>query len=433
MRRLKVAIIGGGPGGLGAAIELAKLPFVEWELYEKKPQISETGGGIALQQQTWRLLELNGTAANLDAGDFYRSSDGMSEQRRRNGRSGELLVKKYHPANIPLHRRSCRLVRAKLQSALLKNVDKTHVHVSKRLVRVEHLVDNRVRIRFDDGFVDEVDLLVGADGIRSLIRKSSFPDNTVRYSGQTAYRTIVSKAKVKEIDGIPWAPVFWKHVSGLYVFTCPLGNDDFEVTARIRRQKDASEQVSWGKPFDFHTLLHEFDDFCIPIRQILRLAADGETQEFALCSGPRLQCVVSHGNIALIGDASHPLSGNFGSGAGLALEDVYALARVLEWSWSRERTLADALEMFDAIRSPHYMKLYRAMDRFASIKAGLREEHLSLDEEIAERVKRISLASEQWMYHYEIDKRVNEALRDADKRIIPLLATPAVSSPYVLV
>lgn len=81
-RRLQVAIIGGGPGGLGAAIELSKLPFVDWDLYEKKPEISETGGGISLQPQTWRLLEYNGAAENIHKKDFYRSADRLIEQRR---------------------------------------------------------------------------------------------------------------------------------------------------------------------------------------------------------------------------------------------------------------------------------------------------------------------------------------------------------------
>ena len=79
---LKVAIIGGGPGGLGAAIELAKLPFVDWTLYEKKHEISETGGGISLQRHTWRLLELNGAAKNIPPGDFFRAADGVSGQQR---------------------------------------------------------------------------------------------------------------------------------------------------------------------------------------------------------------------------------------------------------------------------------------------------------------------------------------------------------------
>ena len=79
---LKVAIIGGGPGGLGAAIEFAKLPDVDWTLYEKKPEISETGGGISLQRHTWRLLELNGTANNIHADNYFRAPDGISGQQR---------------------------------------------------------------------------------------------------------------------------------------------------------------------------------------------------------------------------------------------------------------------------------------------------------------------------------------------------------------
>lgn len=79
--RLRVAIIGGGPGGLAAAISLAKLPFVDWTLYEKKPEISETGGGISLQRHTWRLLEWNGAAKNIQPSDFFRSSGATGQQR----------------------------------------------------------------------------------------------------------------------------------------------------------------------------------------------------------------------------------------------------------------------------------------------------------------------------------------------------------------
>ncbi|KAI1458976.1 FAD/NAD(P)-binding domain-containing protein [Annulohypoxylon moriforme] len=414
-KRLKVAILGGGPAGLGIAIELGKLPFVDWELYEKKPQISETGGGLSLQPQVWRLLERNGAAAHLTAKDYFRSPEGHVEQRR-NGRSGELLTVKYNPEDLPPNRQSCRLARSKLQSALLKNVDQTHIHLAKRLVGVQHLPDNRVRISFEDGFVDEVDLLVAADGIRSIIRKFSFPDNTPRYNGQTVYRTIISKSEAKKIDGIPWSPTFWKHVSGLYVYTCPLGDNDFEVTLRIRRSREGVEPVSWGRPFDLHTLLHEYDDFCPQIRQIIHLAAEGKTQEFALFSGPRLKRIVSHGNIAFIGDAAHPLLGNFGSGAGFALEDVYTLAKTIGWAWSNGKPLSFALDSFDSIRSPHYERLYKTLDNFTRIKMTLREEGLSVDDEIAERVKRISHASESWMYYYEIDKVVDEYFCEADKR-----------------
>lgn len=245
------------------------------------------------------------------------------------------------------------------------------------------------------------------------------------------YRTIVSKTEVSKIEAIPWAPIFWKHASGLYVYTCPLGDDDFEVTARIRRSQEGEEPVSWARPFDLHTILHEYDDFCPPIKQILRLAAKGETQEFALFSGPYLKSLVSRGNIAFIGDASHALLGNFGSGAGFALEDVFTLTKAINWAWLRERPLTEALQLFDSIRSPHYERLYSIVDKFATIKAALRAEGLPLDEEIAERVRRVSIASESWMYYYDINKVLSEAFCEADKRIVNAQTASKPAEPIV--
>jgi salicylate hydroxylase len=219
-----------------------------------------------------------------------------------------------------------------------------------------------------------------------------------------------------EVRGIPPTPTFWKHLSGLYVFTCPLGHNDFEVTARVRRPKEGQERVSWGKPFDLNAVLHEYDDFCLPVRQILLLAAKQKTQEFDLFSGRRLERLIAYGNIALIGDASHPLSGNFGSGVGFALEDVYTLCKALDWAWSKGKTVSTALSLFDSVRSPHYKRLYAVLDRFAAIKAELKEEDLSIDAAIEERVKRVAAVSESWMYLNDIEKSVAEAIQQYDER-----------------
>ncbi|KAF5502065.1 FAD-dependent monooxygenase OpS4 [Colletotrichum aenigma] len=81
-RPLKVAIIGGGPGGLSAAIEFQRLSFVDWTLYEKKPAISETGAGLSLQRNTWRLLEFNGVAKHFSEEDFFRCQDGSNKHIR---------------------------------------------------------------------------------------------------------------------------------------------------------------------------------------------------------------------------------------------------------------------------------------------------------------------------------------------------------------
>ncbi|KAH6956557.1 hypothetical protein HG530_002016 [Fusarium avenaceum] len=406
---IRVAIIGGGPGGLGAAIALARLPFVDWTLYEKKPEISETGGGISLQPHTWKMLEYYGAAKNIKPEDLFRSSDGVSGQQR-NGRTGEIIDHSYHNEDTPAHRRSGRQRRFKLQRALLAEVDQTKIKLSKKLIDIEKLPSGRVLIRFEDGHSDEIDLLIGADGIRSVVRSFTFPLHKIKYNGQSAYRTIISKSEVNTLGTIPQASTFWQNLGGKYVFTSPLGEDDFEVTARISRPSEGQEHVSWGRPFDFSTLAHEYDGFCEPVRQVIQLAAKGETQEFALFSGPRLERVVALDSIALIGDASHPLSGAFGAGAGFALEDVYALTKALEWTWARGQGIKVALELYDGIRSPHYSNLYDVLNWYGDVTKRIAAEGLSVDEEIVARVRRTKGKKSDWMYHYDIQTVVDDVL-----------------------
>lgn len=80
--KLRVAIIGAGPAGLGAAIEFAKLPFVELRVYEQARELREVGAGISIQQNTWRMLDLFGVYDNVNPKDLFRPADGHAVQHR---------------------------------------------------------------------------------------------------------------------------------------------------------------------------------------------------------------------------------------------------------------------------------------------------------------------------------------------------------------
>jgi 2-polyprenyl-6-methoxyphenol hydroxylase-like FAD-dependent oxidoreductase len=96
----------------------------------------------------------------------------VADATSRNGRTGDLLDESHYSADTPTSQLSCRVRRSILQAALLKEVDKSKVKLSTRLVGLEKLSNGQVKINFDDSSTDQVDLLVAADGIRSVSPKT---------------------------------------------------------------------------------------------------------------------------------------------------------------------------------------------------------------------------------------------------------------------
>ncbi|KAI0827792.1 hypothetical protein F5Y06DRAFT_283550 [Hypoxylon sp. FL0890] len=416
-RKLKVAIIGGGPAGLATAIELSKLKFVDWKLYEKKPAISEIGTGITIQRNTWRMLELMGAAQNLSTEDFFRPDDVNGHyQQHRNGRTGQLVDNQRPRADTPPHQHPCRAHRAKLQQALLRAVDQSRIHVGKKLVRISRLDGGKkLRLVFEDGFVDDVDVLVGADGIRSVVRGFVFPDHRLSYTGATAYRTVVRLNEAMKINGIIRAATFWHGTDGKWVYTCPLAGNDFEITAKIKDPAGGDERLSWGHEAPVEHFIRSFNELAPPIQQLLRLVT--YVQKFDFFAGDRLSSAVDRfGSVALVGDASHPLSGAFGAGAGFALEDAHVLGGALRWAHDEGRPISDGLRLFDRVRSPHYSALYRVLDGFALAEKELAPLRLPADEEIRYRIGRVWNSKNNWMYYYEADNALKEAIKHVSSK-----------------
>ncbi|KAF7520569.1 hypothetical protein PCG10_009059 [Penicillium crustosum] len=285
--KLRVVIIGAGPAGLGAAIEFAKLPFVDLKIYEQARELREVGTGISLQRNTWRLLDAFGVLENIDPSDFFRSADGHSVQHR-NGRTGELLLSNGQKDTPPRHKHA-RALRTVLQRGLLDGVDASLLRLSSRLVEIVELPNGTLSLRFEDGHTDEADLLVGADGVRSVgniispsimryfkliffevARSFAFPDHRIGYTGRTAYRALVDADKLLRIPNFPDAVTFW-HGPKDWVYTCNLNNNIYEVTTMAEVSGEIAK-VSWGedatleefrKPYKVSKLIRVMADFLI--------------------------------------------------------------------------------------------------------------------------------------------------------------------------
>lgn len=93
-KRVKIGVIGAGPGGLSVAINLLKLPFIDLNIYDQATELREVGAGISINQNTWRHLRLLGAADTIEQ-STVRGDGSKIDIEQRNGRTGELLLRKY--------------------------------------------------------------------------------------------------------------------------------------------------------------------------------------------------------------------------------------------------------------------------------------------------------------------------------------------------
>ncbi|GME24443.1 salicylate hydroxylase [Neofusicoccum parvum] len=402
-RHLKVAIVGGGPGGLATAIALSKIPNVEVTIYEQASVLREVGAGISIGPNSWNVLELLGVAKTLTSGHETWTLLNL------NGRSGEEIHRREKPQTDTKHP-PIRTQRTKLQSALLAHVEPGTIQLSKKLTRMVDKGGEGVELHFKDGGSTTVDLVVGADGIRSVVRDAAWPEYEIKFTGTTIWRTLLPWDGVKDLD-----PRFgitgWWHSPTTHVYFSPVGEGLWEIAARAWHDPatHSASKVSWGVPVANDHVESHFTEYLPKIREALARVPQGGWREFAAFAGPELgQLTAWNNKIVLVGDSSHALSGAFGSGAGFAMEDGWILAQALAYF---RNDLSKALPLFDAIRLPYYSRMYAHLASEASRRtAKLRDiGNPSFDERVANKIIVDGGTDMSWIYSNNIGAVWDEA------------------------
>ncbi|KAL5343701.1 hypothetical protein BJX70DRAFT_353307 [Aspergillus crustosus] len=355
-----VAVIGGGPGGLGTAISLSQLPFLQVTVYEKHPEPREAGAGISLSTNAWKVLDLLGASEGVKGGS-------KSNTHHRNAYSGKIVNVIEHPEKSQADNHGAiRARRTRLQAALLAKVPQGSIKFSKKLVSLENLPgEEGVRLVFEDRTEVVADIVVGADGLHSIVRQALVPDHQLHFTGNTAFRVLVPKSRLAHLEDITATTSWWwGKVGHLYFSDVDDAEEEkknpyFEITIRSYREPDVAGTVPWGIPATNEKVASRVEEYDSRIRDAVRVVEEGEWREFATFAGPRLDQITSWNRVALIGDASHPLSGAFGSGATFAMEDGWILARALEYT---QNSIPEALDIFQQIRSPYYARMYAHLD-----------------------------------------------------------------------
>ncbi|KIW20754.1 hypothetical protein PV08_01332 [Exophiala spinifera] len=408
---LRVAIVGGGPAGLGAAIALSALPNIQVSLFEQAKELREIGAGIRIGYNCWRVLELLGAAEDVKG--HHKTSI-----IHRNGLTGE-LVKQTGPVDLPLRYQPRRVRRTRLQSALRAQVAPGIIQLNKRLLSLEDLGDSGVRLTFQDGTIAEADLVVGSDGIRSVVRDHIFPEHKIRFTGTTIWRVIIPVSKISNVPELTVSTSWWHGPSG-HVYHSFVDDPDetpeeeryIEIAARnvVDPATVTGKTFSWGIPATNERVQSHFEDYDARIREFLAQVPEGQWKEFAAFAGPRLDRLTGWDKVVLLGDASHPLSGAFGSGAAFALEDGWILARTIEHAYaqggatSTSQPLSKALDVFDRIRSPYYSRMYQYLDGLKQKTSRPKDSNATFASTLKSRIE--AFGGEEalpWIYRNDIE------------------------------
>ena len=329
MRR--AAIIGGGISGLATAIALRKIGF-DAHVYERSRALKEAGSGMSLWPNAVKSLE------QLDARVLGRLAAEASSLRRLliKDPQGRLVkaLRLFGPGlmGIAVHR-------AELQSALAGCLPPSSVHLNHAFARIENRACSIV-VHFGNGASTRAHLVVGCDGIRSAVRRSLYLECKLTSRPYSVWRGMT------KIAGGNNAGCLGLHRGGDFSETYGQGQ-------RFGIMRLSAERIHWYaiannslRPAALSepaTLLQLFSGWHPPIPDLIRHA------ESIIRTGvqDRLPLLPwTKGRVAVLGDAAHPVSPNFGQGACLAIEDAVVLAACLE----AISDVSDALRLFERAR-----------------------------------------------------------------------------------
>jgi len=335
--KASIAIVGAGMGGLTAAATLRRAGF-EVNVYEQAAAFSRLGAGIQMSPNAMKVLRYIGVEPAVRNIAFQPPA-----QKSREWNTGEVhLVLEMGNALEERHGAPYLLLhRGDLHAELLKAVPADIVHRGKKLVGLES-AGTQTRLRFEDGNDARADIVIGADGVHSPIRKQLFGADELTFTGRTAYRTTFSASLLNGLDMDDctkwWGPD--RHIV-IYYITCQ--RDEVYFVTSVPDTEWTKE--SWSLKGDMDELRAAFEGFHPQVRSVLQ--ACPESHKWPINIREPL-ANWSDGNVVLLGDACHPMTPYMAQGAATSMEDAVVLTRSLIESGD----IATALRRYEATRKP---------------------------------------------------------------------------------
>src|SRR5471030_441659 len=293
-QKLHVAIIGAGMGGLAAAAALLKAG-IGVTVYEQAKQFTRLGAGIQIGCNAMHVLRGLGLEDRLRADTFYPRS-----WNNRDWKSGEVLFGapaegKYGAPYLLAHR-------GDLHAALVGAVPPEHVKLDHRLSGIEQK----------------------ADGAHSITRDILFGKSEPTFTGRIAYRTVYPAHLLGDFQ-VENCTKWWGEDRHIVVY--PVKPDRSEIYFVTSQPEPGFEMESWSATGDTKVLRDAFSGFHPEVRKVVAAAPD--VHKRPLVDREPLEHWID-GNVALLGDACHPMTPYMAQGAAMAIEDGAVLSRCLD-------------------------------------------------------------------------------------------------------
>ncbi|MBR0894559.1 FAD-dependent monooxygenase [Bradyrhizobium tropiciagri] len=340
MSRLSVAVIGAGMGGLASAAALSRAG-VDVTVYEQAQRFTRLGAGIQIGCNAMKVMRAWDLEPVLRRAAFYPRSWNNKEYDTGEVRFdmvfGPAAEERYGAPYLLGHR-------GDLHAALASAVPENLLRLDHKLTAIEQRADRSVALTFANGRTATVDAVVAADGVHSFVKEQLFGRDEPNFTGRIAYRTVFPASL---LNGYPiddctkwWGPD--RHIVIYYVKP-----DRSEVYFVTSQPEPGFTVESWSATGDINELRKAFEGFHPQVRAVLE--ACPSVHKWALVDRDPLPRW-SEGNIALLGDACHPMTPYMAQGAAMAIEDAAVLSRCL--AGVDRDGVTDAFRRFEATRKP---------------------------------------------------------------------------------